>query len=751
LHSRSGGSVRWWFLILFCFIGWYLHATPRPSPCPRYAPVASEKGLVFSLRGHLEGQRLYALEKGLQAFSARENQDIVIHVDSSSGDLWAMLQFAQTLKEMRTRHGKQCTIYIQKAVGPAAILPFVANDILISPSMSWGNIPHRSKIEIDREVLIEMVKALIEPDRSSSSLLEQVAKAMIDPYHQLVYDRGASHIPSAFLDFKPLILNERGMKTLRLTEKVMSKDEFRAAYLSDQGNGEENGERADHAHTLFRKYLSYSKIHDNLIGYLSIGNEHPIDQATYIYVKFALEEYKKRGVRFIVLYLNTPGGDVFSSMKIVDLLQKSDVRDHIPIIACIDPWAISAGAMLAYACRFIAVTDQSVMGAAEPVIIDSGGGSEKASEKTNSALRAAFKSLAHFYGRNPLLAEAMVDRDMTLVVRNHKLVQLLHDNDIVSNGHNPDTVITTQGKLLTLTSEQLLELKIADFHLPLGHTQDPISPQEERQGMWPAKKSLVFQEPYLSHIPRAMMISHRDWRIQFFSVLLHPVIASCLLVGLIIGLYIEINTPGFGLAGSMALTCLILILLSNFSVHIVHWLEIVILLMGCLFLALELFVIPGFGIVGMFGILLTIVGLCILMIPGMNTLNLFDLDTLQLFGTLFLRRLAWFCGALLLSALVIIFLAKCFSHRFFRFSKLILKEEPGVKLKSVSQFPTGLIPEVGSIGETMTPLRPSGKISIGKRPFDAMTQGVYLEAHVVVEITRVEGNRMIVRAIGKEK
>ena len=78
------------------------------------------------------------------------------------------------------------------------------------------------------------------------------------------------------------------------------------------------------------------------MGYLAIEKDRGIDQSTYLYVKFALEEFKKQKVPFIVLTYML-GGEVFASMKISELLQKIDAEDHIPVVAFIDNWAISAG------------------------------------------------------------------------------------------------------------------------------------------------------------------------------------------------------------------------------------------------------------------------------------------------------------------------------------------------------------------------------------------------------------------------
>ena len=107
----------------------------------------------------------------------------------------------------------------------------------------------------------------------------------------------------------------------------------------------------------------------HLVGYLHIDRDRPIDQSTYLYVKFALEHYRKLGVSFILLDLNTPGGEVFASMKIADLLHKIDAQDHIPVVAFIDNWAISAGAMLAFMLPGSSgLRIQRVWGLFEPII-----------------------------------------------------------------------------------------------------------------------------------------------------------------------------------------------------------------------------------------------------------------------------------------------------------------------------------------------------------------------------------------------
>ena len=420
---------------------------------------AREEQMIF-LHGYLGEEALEPTLERVNEFRETQGGTIVIQVNSSSGNLQEVLSLAQHLYELRVQNGKFIVVFIQgKAVGPAAIVPFLADEIITTPLVAWGDIPYGTKGEMNTTLLRTTVKGLISRSSKRASVLEQVADAMVDPHFQLIYNRRQIEAADEFLErsdhgpggFEPLVLNLKGMKSLGLSGSVMTDEEFSKKYL-DKQEALPNLQRvsgvvmSNELHDMFKEYISYSETEQNLIGYLYIGHDRPIDQATYIYVKFALDDYKKKGVRFIILHLNTPGGEVLSSMKITDLLQKCDVRDHIPIVAFIDDWAISAGAMLAYACRFIAVIPNSIMGAAEPVLIGKEGQMEAASEKVNSALRAEFASLASFYNRNPLVAEAMVDKDMILVIRNRKIIKLRNEKDVIMSGHSPDILITDRGE-----------------------------------------------------------------------------------------------------------------------------------------------------------------------------------------------------------------------------------------------------------------------------------------------------------------
>ncbi|MEC8306274.1 MAG: NfeD family protein [Chlamydiota bacterium] len=461
-----------------------------------------------------------------------------------------------------------------------------------------------------------------------------------------------------------------------------------------------------------------------LFGHLAIDNPRGIDQSTYIYVKMALDHYWEKGVDGIILRLDTPGGEVFSSMRIADLLRESDMQHGAPVIASIDDWAISAGALLAYSCRFIAVAPTAIMGAAAPVIGDGKGGMETASEKVNSALRAEFASMAQFYGRNPLIAEAMVDADMALEEVGGEIVK----------GTGEGREITAEGKLLTLRADQLLDLGIADAELSaVLRGVVPVSSEESR---WEGGRSLLFQAPPFDALLPAEVIRYHDWKVSLFSFLSHPIVAALLMLGLIIGGYIEFTTPGFGFPGAVAAFSLMLILLSSFALQALPWLEVIFLAVGLLLLAVEILILPGFGVAGVLGGLITLGALFALLLPGVSRLP--SLPVWEGVADPLIDRASWLLGAFLLGLLSIGCLIRFASRRSRPLPHLVLHtESPGRALVDM--------PGVGTEGVTVVPLRPGGKVQIGKGVYAARSEGGFVAVGSRVVVAGRSGNELIVR------
>lgn len=506
-----------------------------------------------------------------------------------------------------------------------------------------------------------------------------------------------------------------------------------------------------HATSLDEDLQNHIKWHaegQNNVGKIVIDDKsNGISQATWVYVKNALDYYKQHKPAFIILELNTPGGEVYSAQKISDALKDMDIQMGVPIVAYINNWAISAGAMLAYSSRFIAIAKDASMGAAEPVIQGTGDTELKtASEKVNSAFRTDFANRAGFFDRNPLLAEAMVDKDIILVLRDGKILKLDQENQIRTAEPNPDRVISAKGKLLTLDAKELMEFNVANILLEPVRLES-ISEKEQASGHYPASKEALFQYPFFKNIPNAAMDVYKmDWKTQFFVLLANPIVASALMLAMMLGFYIEFNTPGFGLPGTVALTALFLIILSSFSLEIADKLELIFIITGLLILAAEVFLLPTFGLLGFIGVILFLIGFFGLLLPGIGSIEYeFDTQTFNAAGEAFIDRLGYVLGTLFIGMGMILLLARYIAPSFHYLKRLVLTghEQEGY----TAGLDEGAFPTIGKEGLAVSFLRPSGKVTVDGVLFDAMSRGRYIEKGAKVKVVGHEASTLIVEQL----
>ncbi|NDD58723.1 MAG: hypothetical protein EBZ47_05665 [Chlamydiae bacterium] len=484
------------------------------------------------------------------------------------------------------------------------------------------------------------------------------------------------------------------------------------------------------------------------IGYLKLSKDTPIQESTYLYVKFALEEFKKKKVPFVVLDIDSPGGEVFAALKISQELKKLDSQDHIPVIAFVDNWALSAGALIAYSCRFIAITPDASMGAAEPVIASSEGKMESASEKMNSALRAEFANTARYFGRDPLIAEAMVDKDIILVKRKGRILRLENESDILSSGSSKDIVISRKGKLLTLDAKLMLELNVADFEVPYTNLS-PITEAQKEKGQWLFSQNLLSQQTYLQKAKDYTLVGYANRKIDFFAFLAHPLISSLLMMGLVVGIYAEISHPGTVFFGVLACFCLSLIFISNFAMATIAWLEVIAMVAGMILIAVELLFSLSMGVLAVLGGVIFLLGLISLMLPSFSgALFSTDVQSWNWVATAIVDRFVWLMGALLLSLVAMALLSKFLTGRRAIKNKIVLQSEMDRESGYVSSCLDRDLPSPGSEGVAATTLRPSGKVLIHGTLFEALAQEFFIEkGEMVVVVEPHEGKVRVKRKV----
>jgi len=280
-----------------------------------------------------------------------------------------------------------------------------------------------------------------------------------------------------------------------------------------------------------------------------------IDLVLAPYVKRVINEAEEAGADAVIFKINTFGGRVDAATQIKDAILDSE----IPTVAFVDKRAISAGALITLSCQRIAMTSGASIGAT--TVVDMEG--KKQAEKYQSYMRSEMRSTAEKNKRPTDIAEGMVDERV--------VVEGLVDST----------------KLITLTTEEAIHYGVADTSL------ESIDDVLNWIGAEGAEIVTVKQNA-------------AEKIIQFLN---HPFITSILLMIIFVGLFTEIKTPGWGLPGTAAVVALIIFFGSGYILDIVSSMDIIIFIVGIALLLLEIFVIPGFGIAGVLGILMIISGI----------------------------------------------------------------------------------------------------------------------------------------------
>jgi len=404
-----------------------------------------------------------------------------------------------------------------------------------------------------------------------------------------------------------------------------------------------------------------------------------LGQATYL--QRVLSEAAGAGAAAVVLEINTLGGRVDGAIQIRDALLNS----KLPTIAFVNKRAISAGALIALATNTLVMAPGSTLGAATPVQVSGTSGALPVEEKTVSYVRKEFRATAEARGRPPQVAEAMVDADVAI----------------------PGLI--AKGKLLTLTTEEAMRAKVANFRA------DTLDDALRQAGLEGAQLRRV--EPGMAE--------------NLVRVLTHPLVSSLLVTMALVGIVVEMRTPGLQLPGLVGMASLALVLWGHWLANLAGMEDAVLVLVGLVLLAVEIFVIPGFGIAGILGVAAVLSGLVMAMTGAGSTSELL----MMVAGRLVLSLLA----ALVLSMVLLPFITRLPGGR-----RLVLRTELTTG-QGFSSAPPDDAHWLGRRGIAHSVLRPAGIAEIDGHRVDVVSEGELVEAGTPIEVLRVDGNRIVVR------
>jgi len=462
-----------------------------------------------------------------------------------------------------------------------------------------------------------------------------------------------------------------------------------------------------------------------------------IDEGLYSSIRRRTEAAVEAGADYLIYEIGTYGGLVISADDISKyLIHEAAQKAHT--VAYVVTEAISAGALVSVSCQDIIMRRNTTIGDCAPVQL--GGKLEGVErEKQESFVRAAFERAAEANGYPSVLLKAMVSIQTEVWrVRNLETFreEFFEAEQLPAESERYDLdnaeLIVGDDELLTLTASSAEEYGVA--RTVVDDIQGALDFLAQRDGV-----EFTGEPVYLP----------TTWSEEMVRWLNSPAVMGVLVMLALLGVYLELSTPGIGLPGLVAVLCFAVIVGSKYLTGLANWIEAAVFLTGIVLLLVEFLVLPGFGIAGVAGTACILGGLFGMLVrnpPERLPWPQTDLDW-TVFGNGLLGLAAGFVGFAVLAAVMTRYLPKV---RFL--SGLVLaptvSPPPAHPSLTVSAEAGGVAPNVGDVGKVLSTLRPTGRVRFGETVVDCVAEAEFVEKGTEVRITEVHGNRVVVRATG---
>lgn len=445
---------------------------------------------------------------------------------------------------------------------------------------------------------------------------------------------------------------------------------------------------------LFLLITTFKSIGEERKLVYQIDIKKEINNTTRIYLRNGLEEAKLLGADAVLLHMNTYGG----LLEAADSMRTAILYNPIPVYVFIDNNAASAGALISIACEKIFMRKGANIGAA--TVVNQTGAALP--DKYQSYMRSMIRSTAEAHGkdtiiqgkdttfrwkRDPLIAEAMVDERVVI----------------------PNLI--DSGKVLTFTADEALEWKYCDG---IAETPDEVITK------------------YLGYNDYELKTYKPSWEDDLKGFLMNPMLQSLLIIIIIGGIYFEMQTPGLGFPSAAAVVAAILYFAPLYIDGLAQNWEILVFILGLLLIAVEIFIIPGFGIAGISGIIFLIAGLTLSLLNNTD-FNFEEVSTKEI-GEATLTVLI----GLGLGFVLMIWLSNKIGTKGMM-RKVALHKD----LEDAHSSPS-LTSLIGKEGTAFTVLRPSGKVMIDNELYDGVSESGFIEKGTKVEVVRFENAQVYV-------
>ena len=645
----------------------------------------------LDLNGDLDASKWSLTKKAFLRAKQAEADHLLVRLNTNGGES----DFADSIRTRFLRSDLPVSVMIDNnAAGAGCMIAIAAENIFMSPDATFGPawLPDeendktpasrltylRSKMRSTAEVRgrnIKIAEAMIDPEvdfpplAGKGKILVYTAKqGKQSGYVSEIYPN-AEAVANALSDNNFIWAGENGRPLPTVTQAIEG----------EEGEVEGGFYNVEYAQQQLRDLAG--KKAKVFVYDINDGIGGPSFRRT----QSAMKQASEYGADIILLRLNTYGGRVDHA----DSIRTRFLRSPIPMLVLIENNAASAGALISIACDKIFMQPGSTIGAATVVT----GQGEAAPDKYQSYFRSKMRATAELNGRDPDIAEAMVDQDLEV------------------------PGISEKGKLITFSTNDAVKY---------GYCDGVANNVEE------ALKLAGIEDYEIKNYETSTL----EALIQF---LLNDQLQGILILVIIGGIYFELQSPGIGFPLIASIIAATLFFAPSYLEHVASTWEIALFVIGIGLLAVEIFAIPGFGVAGISGIALMMAGLTLSMIDN-DGFDFTWVPTNDLVRSLLI---------VLIASMVSIIGSIYLASRLLKtamLSNLVLnssqKKDEGYVGTSTNEFVL-----VGKEGEAVTDLRPSGSVEIEGELYDATAESGYLVAGTKIKVVDYEAAQIMVREI----
>ncbi len=504
-----------------------------------------------------------------------------------------------------------------------------------------------------------------------------------------------------------------------------------------------------------------------------------ISDITHDSLKRRLNSVEREDRQLVIIELDTPGGVLTATLEICDLL-KNLRDDGVKVYAWVNNEAYSAGTIIALATDGIVMSRNATIGDCQPIQITPEGGAralpKEIEPKAIAPLKAELEDSARRNGYSYDMLLALIDpsKEMFWVVNSKTREKRFVDaagrdrlfglsDDKQAGGGGLLGFLRGEGKgekeeepALVPDSLSTTDWKYVKEDPRLGHVRQPVDGVNDLLTMR-TDKAVAFgfcaavindESDLRSHfnITGPLTRLESNWIETVIEWLASPMVRGVLFLVMMLAAYAEFHTPGFGLAGSVALVCLVLFLGAPYLAgYTVTW-EIVAIVLGIILLVVELFVTPGFGVIGIVGLIVMGIGLLASFAPAEPGFepNYPAWPTYPGTYRYFEKGLYVLAGGLL-GGIVGMYILARYLPKVPVAARLIAPNPVREALQMDDPYPN--VAQVGDVGRAETLLRPAGKARFGSVLVDVVSEGEYIQGGSRVVVVERHGNRVVVRRV----